>query len=71
MVAARFTIPEAPTPQSTPTRQSAARTTLEFSGLLLVGLVLAWCGICLGFGLAAGRCAWTEAWRLFVQWMGG
>ena len=30
--------------------------------LFVAGLAIAWCGVCLGFGIAAGWAAWGAMW---------
>ena len=61
----RLWVPEAEveeTPVKVPVKDTwNADTLIGFTGWLIVGLCLVWCGLCLGFG---GCMAWS-LWRMF------
>lgn len=56
----RMIVPDLPQVPEPPRRPSG----WEFSGFLVWGLTIVWCGVCMGFGLRAGWAAlgWLIGW---------
>ena len=59
MVAAnRITRIEPPQWPRVPVRDDSESVPYTVACVFLAGLAIAWCGVCLGFGMAAGWAAW-------------